>query len=95
MHRAIDNIAALAEMQSQREGSGEGVSLDDFYALHADAHYIFAPTREMWPARKRQCARAAGSALRRAWPSRCSTTRASKLSAQPARGSIATGRSSR
>jgi hypothetical protein len=32
------------------DDAGAGVSLDDFYAVMPMHSYIFAPTREMWPA---------------------------------------------
>jgi hypothetical protein len=30
--------------------NAKGVSLDDFYAYTLQSNYIFAPTRELWPA---------------------------------------------
>jgi hypothetical protein len=34
----------------EQEATGEGVSLDDFNAYMPMHSYIFAPSREMWPA---------------------------------------------
>ena len=49
-----ENIVKLCEWDDA--ATAEVVALEDFYAympLHA---YLFAPSREMWPASQRQCA---------------------------------------
>ena len=35
---------------SMRSTNGKGVRLDDFYAYMPMHSYIYAPTRELWPA---------------------------------------------
>jgi Family of unknown function (DUF5906) len=49
-HGGKDFLAAVAWLREQLGMSDEGVSLDDFYAYMVMHNYIFAPSREPWPA---------------------------------------------
>ena len=71
--------------QRDEDAAAEGVTLDNFHAYMPMHNYIFAPTREMWPA---------GSVNARIPPVRSPRT-ARRRPSPPARGSTRTGRSSR
>jgi hypothetical protein len=46
----FDGVPVPVRGPTRKRGNGAGVSLDDFYAYMPQHSYLFAPTREMWPA---------------------------------------------
>ena len=61
---AYEQAETVIDFPAGGQAAGEAVSLEDFWAYMPQHRYIFAPTRELWPARQRQCAHPASRCRR-------------------------------